>query len=145
MHHIDASARLPLQVAVTHRRAALPRRAEYVAAHAPGSSRMCPETSCRKPHVCESQETKQELPGWLSSLASRSGGFGGGGGGKRRGGRGGSNFGGRDFRSDKGGYGGGGKLHNYFSITLLCCRPCGVVVCICDADLPKTACVVHSM
>jgi Helicase conserved C-terminal domain len=50
------------------------------------------------------QETNQELPGWLGSLAQRGGG-GFGGGSKRRGG--GNKFGGRDARSQ---YGGGACL-----------------------------------
>lgn len=53
------------------------------------------------------QETNQEVPGWLTSMAARSGSFGGS---KPRRGGGGSRFGGRDFRQDRGGgsYGGGG-------------------------------------
>lgn len=47
------------------------------------------------------QETNQELPGWLGSLAQRGGG-GFGGGSKRRGG--GNKFGGRDARSQYGGW-----------------------------------------
>ena len=53
------------------------------------------------------QETNQEVPGWLTSMAARSGSFGSS---KPRRGGGGSRFGGRDFRQDRGGgaYGGGG-------------------------------------
>lgn len=58
------------------------------------------------------QETNQELPGWLGSLAQRGGGFGGGGGGKRRGGNA-NRFGGRDFRKDGGYSGGGGRQGGY--------------------------------
>ncbi|KAG1650040.1 hypothetical protein FOA52_009525, partial [Chlamydomonas sp. UWO 241] len=49
-------------------------------------------------------ETNQAVPGWLTGFASRAPGFGGG-----KGRRGGSKFGGRDFRKDHpGGYQGGG-------------------------------------
>lgn len=44
------------------------------------------------------------MPGWLTSMAARSGSFGSS---KPRRGGGGSRFGGRDFRQDRG-YGGGG-------------------------------------
>ena len=52
---------------------------------------------------CLAQETNQEVPGWLASLASRGGSYGGNS--KRRGG--GNRFGGRDFRNDRRGGGGG--------------------------------------
>jgi len=52
------------------------------------------------------QETNQEVPGWLASLASRGGSYGGNS--KRRGG--GNRFGGRDFRNDRRGGGGGGAF-----------------------------------
>ena len=55
------------------------------------------------------QETNQEVPGWLSNISARSAPYGQK---SSRGGRGGgSRFGGRDYRQDRGGgggYGGGG-------------------------------------
>jgi hypothetical protein len=56
--------------------------------------------------ICPSQETNQEVPGWLASLASRGGSYGSSS--KRRGG--GNRFGGRDFRNDRRG---GGALTPY--------------------------------
>ena len=54
-----------------------------------------------------SQETNQEVPGWLASLASRGGSYGSSS--KRRGG--GNRFGGRDFRNDRRGGGALRTLH----------------------------------
>ena len=52
------------------------------------------------------QETTQEVPGWLQGMSARAPSFGGKGRGRAGGG---SRFGGRDFRQDRGGggYGGG--------------------------------------
>ena len=53
------------------------------------------------------QETNQEVPGWLQGMSARAPSFGGKGRGRAGGG---SRFGGRDFRQERGGggYGGGG-------------------------------------
>ena len=52
------------------------------------------------------QETNQEVPGWLQNISARSAPYGQKSSGRGRGG-GGSRFGGRDYRQDRG-YGGGG-------------------------------------
>ena len=54
-------------------------------------------------HISTGQETNQEVPGWLANISARSAPYGQ----KSSRGRGGSRFGARDYRQDRGGGGGG--------------------------------------